>query len=308
VGGIELPIGLTLITVALFTLATINVLTKKVATISGLSFTVAFFVLFLASEAYNKRRHLSVHKELEKFRLQSEESLSSESLKVRPGNVLVSVRNPKSLKHLEKVLQRTDIRKIDIVVLSIYVLNQKGGEYSLETDQVFNDQQSELFTKVVSLAEAAGKHVELLVVPAKDARMMIMRIAQQLQSARIVAGISGIMSAEEQGRLVGQAWEQLPDPKPSVSLEVVNHEGASRFFNLGPHPPRLWPEDVDRVHRIWLALSPKFGANLHHRDVVGVALRKLEMDLESGDSNPVLDAIQKELEIDHSKDIADTTG
>ena len=29
----------------------------------------------------------------------------------------------------------------------------------------------------------------------------------------------------------------------------------STYVNLGPHPPRLWPEDVDRLHELWLRLS-----------------------------------------------------
>jgi amino acid transporter len=40
IGKIEIPMGLMIITVALFALAIINVLTKKVATISGVSFTI----------------------------------------------------------------------------------------------------------------------------------------------------------------------------------------------------------------------------------------------------------------------------
>ena len=52
-------------------------------------------------------------------------------------------------------------------------------------------------------------------------------------------------------------------------------------MNLGPHPPRLWPEDVDLVHEMWLELSDKYaGAKLHHRDIVGVALRRMREQLE----------------------------
>jgi hypothetical protein len=43
----------------------------------------------------------------------------------------------------------------------------------------------------------------------------------------------------------------------------------------------LWPEDLDRLHELWLRLSLRAGCNLHHRDVVGLALRRLERELES---------------------------
>jgi amino acid transporter len=56
IGRTEIPVGLALITIALFALALVNVLTKKVATISGISFTIAFFLLFQISEHLNKRR------------------------------------------------------------------------------------------------------------------------------------------------------------------------------------------------------------------------------------------------------------
>ena len=46
IGKTEIPLGLMMITVALFALAIINVLTKKVATISGVTFTIAFFIVF----------------------------------------------------------------------------------------------------------------------------------------------------------------------------------------------------------------------------------------------------------------------
>jgi hypothetical protein len=67
------------------------------------------------------------------------------------------------------------------------------------------------------------------------------------------------------------------------------------YVNLGPHPPRLWPEDLDRAHEIWLGLTEKFGARLHHRDVVGVALRRLQKDLENDRRDEALSDLDGEL-------------
>ncbi len=68
-------------------------------------------------------------------------------------------------------------------------------------------------------------------------------------------------------------------------------------MNLGPHPPRLWPEDIERLHEIWLELTERegFGARLHHRDVVGFALRRLEQELTSEQRAELLEALRKEL-------------
>jgi hypothetical protein len=59
----------------------------------------------------------------------------------------------------------------------------------------------------------------------------------------------------------------------------------------------LWPEDVDRLHEIWLRLSAeeRLGSRLHHRDVVGLALRRLETDLEGTDKPEVLTDLEREL-------------
>ncbi|MCX6625296.1 MAG: APC family permease, partial [Acidobacteria bacterium] len=83
---------------------------------------------------------------------------------------------------------------------------------------------------------------------------------------------------------------------PQLSLEVFNREtNRSIYFNLGPHPPRLWPEDVDMLHQLWLELSERGpGHKLHHRDVIRVALRRLERDLRTERERDVLAEIQSE--------------
>jgi amino acid transporter/nucleotide-binding universal stress UspA family protein len=297
--GTELPIGLGLITLVLFTLAITNVLTKKVATISGASFTVAFFIVFQFSEIYNrKRRNISADgQELERFRLETAVDVSTAAVPARPGNVLVAVRNPNRLDHLKKVLEKTNTRKLDIVVLSIREVSQSGsGEHGLEVEQLFSNHEEELFSKIVGLAEKEGKHVELLVVPGSSAITAMVQTAQGLKSSRIVVGSSPRMSPADQARAVGDAFEMLPEPRPTLSLEIVGSDGESAFFNLGPHPPRLWPEDVDTVHRLWLKLSSAgFGSKVHHRDVVGVALRRLEEDLDNGRLGEVVEQLDHDL-------------
>ena len=218
---------------------------------------------------------------------------------VRPGNVIVAVRNPNRLDHLQKVLEKTDTRKLDIVALSVRVLNPAGsGEFDLEPNQIFGEDETRVFSKVVTLAEKAGKPVKLLAVPATDRNLAGIEIAQKLESSRLVAGQSAVMTTDEQARLVGLAWEKLPEPRPSLSFEIVLSNSESLFYNLGPHPPRLWPEDVDLAHRLWLELTEKFGATLHHRDVMGVALRRMAEDLKSDREREVLQALVRELE-DH---------
>ncbi|MGH9583788.1 MAG: APC family permease, partial [Bryobacteraceae bacterium] len=141
-------------------------------------------------------------------------------------------------------------------------------------------------------------HVELLTVPSRDEYTALVRAAQLLKASRIVAGTSPYATPDEEARNIGHAWEQLPPPRPFLTLEIVGSDGGPpQFFSLGPHQPQLWPSDVDLVHRLWKELSnlPEFGTRLHHRDVVGVALRRLEQDLRARREREVLHDVEQEL-------------
>jgi amino acid transporter len=296
IGGKELPLGLGLITLVLFSMAIVNLFTKKIATVWGLTFTATIFVIFSLSERYNRKRK-SPTGEFEKFRLVAQEMLSHESIKVRPGNVLVAARNPHELGHLERVLNRMNTSKMDVVALTVKRTSGHGsGGFELEPDQIFTDKIAQLFTRVVSVAEKAGKHVELVVVPGRDYNRAIVEVAQRLKSHLVVMGLSAKMTPSEQAKAFGDAWEKLPPPRFQLSLEILDEKtGRQMFFNLGPHPPRLWPEDIELLHRLWLNLTGMgLGHELHHRDVVSVALRRLEAQLGSHQVKEILDELRNE--------------
>ena len=81
------------------------------------------------------------------------------------------------------------------------------------------------------------------------------------------------------------------------------------FVNLGPHPPRLWPEDVEVLHEIWLDLSgpQDLGSSLHHRDLVGVALRKLRDELKTRQRPDLIEEIRKEGQQEHGREPFENT-
>ena len=108
-------------------------------------------------------------------------------------------------------------------------------------------------------------------------------------------GPSGNTTETAQAKLFGDAWELLPAPRPQLSLEIAAGEDARSYFvNLGPHPPRLWPEDVELVHRLWLDLSSEAGHKVHHRDVVRLALRRLEGELGSGERHSIVSELRQD--------------
>jgi hypothetical protein len=277
--------------------AVANLFTKQMATKYGIAFTLTLFLTFTISEKINHRRSKQEKKGLEQFNLDHQQEVTSSHLEARPGCVLVAVRDYRRMEHLRQVLGKTNLRRHDIVVMSVRTLSTGAGEYELTESQIFSDYEKELFSHVVELAEKEGKHVELLVVPAVDPFEALIQTASSLQASRLVTGVSARMSSEELAHRIGQAWEQLPPPRHPFSLEVISPDRESAFVNLGPHPPRLWPEDLDRLHDLWLELSASdhIGAKLHHRDVIGVALRRLQQDLCGEERAKVLRDLEKEL-------------
>ena len=288
--GVEIPLGLGATTLVLLATAFINLFSKQNATIYGITFTVAFFILFTVSEQINLKKHKNVHVHgLEEFNLQQQPQIEASSVHARPGSVLVAVRSSNNLQHLRRALQRTNLRRNDIVVMTVRNVGM-DSEYDLKDDQVFGEAEKQLFTDVVTVAEKEGKPVELLVVPALDPFDALVQTASQLKVSKLVTGVSPRMSSDELARRIGLAWERLPEPRHPFSLEIITPDRPSTFVNLGPHPPRLWPEDVEKLHSLWLRLSADdaIGSKLHHRDVVGFALRQLERDLAGPDRTEVL--------------------
>ena len=297
IGKTEIPIGLGLTTAMLFLVAIANLFTKKVATIYGVTLTVLLFAVFQISERLNAKRKAHDKAHLEQFNLDHQAQVSETSVHARPGCILVAVRDFNHMDHLKRILHKTNLRRHDVVVMTVRPIQTGTGEYDLAQEQIFSDYERELFSHVVEIAEKQGKPVELLVVPSTDAFVAMVQTATNLKASRLVTGLSRTMAPEELAKRIGSAWEKLPEPRHPFSLEIFTHDDRSTYINLGPHPPRLWPEDVDRLHEIWLRLTDKegFGARLHHRDVLGAALKRLERELDSEDHDGVVDDIRREL-------------
>jgi hypothetical protein len=298
-GRIEIPIGLGVTTLILGFVAVANLFSKEYATKYGVGFTLVVFVVFTISEHINARKRALHHlekKPLEEFNLEHQPQVTT-SLHARPGCILVAVRDYHNMEHLRIVLQKTNLRRHDIVVMTVRTISTGAGEYDLSDDQIFSDYERELFSHVVEIAEKEGKPVELLVVPAVNPFDAMVQSAAKLKVSRLVTGVSAHMTSEELAHRIGLAWESLPEPRHAFSLEVISPDRPSMYVNLGPHPPRLWPEDVDRLHELWRRMceAEGVGSKLHHRDIVGVALRRLERDLTEGERDQVLKDLSDEL-------------
>ncbi|MGA2687832.1 MAG: APC family permease [Candidatus Korobacteraceae bacterium] len=298
--GIEIPVGLILISLVLFATAVVNLFTKELATISGVAFSLAFFAIFTVSERITAKQHAHSESGFDQFNIAQNAELSAATMEVRPGNIVVAVRDPHNLYYLRKVLAKTDTTKTDVVVMTSRVYHREdsfGGGELVDTSEVFRKYEQELFSAVVSVAEKEGKHVSLLVVPTNDIFESIVATAQRLHSSVIVCGQSNKLTADEQGKLTGDAWERLPEPRPRLRLVVFEPDSTKHEYTLGPHTPRMRQEDVDLLHGLWkeLTTDPHY-RNLHHFHVLNVALQEMASRMhDEGRREEVLKDISDEM-------------
>ena len=282
-GRTEIPMGLIVISAVLLFTALVNLLTKTEATIAGVTFSAIFFVIFSYSEHRVMKERHGKPENLDQFRVYGNQELGSGALGVRPGNVLVAVRDPRNLYYLRDVLRSVDTNRQDVVVMTSRLYHREhtfSGSSEVDADQVFDHYEQELFTAAVAVAEKEGKPVSLLVVPATDVFESIVVTAQRLDSARIVCGLSNKLTTDEQAKSTGDAWERLPEPRPNLTLEIHAPSGIVHEYPLGPHTPRLRAQDIDLMHKLWLDITsdPKY-CGAHHYHIVALALEELRREL-----------------------------
>jgi hypothetical protein len=291
---VEIPIGLASVHLVLLSTAIVNLFTKQVATVAGLAFSFAFFFVFTVSEKINKRKFAHAEQQMkEHFHLLHQETIERETVQVRPGNLLVTVRDYNTLNHLRWVLETTDISDADIVVMEARLTGYGSADRDLAMEQIFSEYEQTLFTKAVSIAESYGKTISLLVVPARDVWSAIVQTANALESSVVVSGVSSKMTGEEQAFRLGQSWEAMPEPKRQFVFNVVRADSTVESYRIGPHTPTMKTEDVHLVHKIWLDIKRLPGTeDIHHSDIVTLALTRLSRDY-SVDKDDVLKNLKK---------------
>ena len=173
-----------------------------------------------------------------------------------------------------------------------------AGIRDLDVETVFTDYEQVLFTRVVALAERHGRPVRLLIVPGgANVFDAILQTAVQLESSEIALGESAKMSASEQARLLGEAWERtVKDPRLQMRVVVFCADGTRAAFQLGVHAPDLTSDDLDRIHRLWLDAVRASSPHVRHRDLVATALKEFEARLTGSDRQAVLARLRQDAE------------
>jgi hypothetical protein len=218
-GGVEWPIGLALILLVLFATAVMNLITKRVATVSGSVFTVVFFIIFLFSERWNERHHADAHDVHEKFNLRQESDLAAaRKLFRKPRRVLVAVRDPGNLQHLHKALDELDS---DTTSLGVFTSRIRTGLGLVEEKIEMDADEQLLFTKVLEAAEKHGKTVTPMLVVSNDPFYAIVQAAQAVGAQEIVSGVSTKLSSDAQLERLAMTWGSLHADAPPVRFRIV---------------------------------------------------------------------------------------
>jgi hypothetical protein len=209
------PLGLFAIFAVLFVTACVNLLTKRVATISGSIFTLSFFTVFTISEKINKRKKghaaptdkdgLTEHGHVDPVNMRRVLELSPQSCGLeRDHCILVAVRDPRNLVHLKRTLKKfQSARDTDIVAMTSKV----AQGYQLEGDIERPTEEEEiLFTQIIALAERAGHTVIPLMVPSNDPFYAMAQTVNALKADELILGKSEKYSPEVQMEQIAVAW------------------------------------------------------------------------------------------------------
>jgi len=215
--------------------------------------------------------------------------LTIEQVAARPGGVLIAVRNPHSLAHLSHAFALA--RDRDLIVMTVRLAGLDGDEDPHDAQPTASEQ--ELFSRVMELAERHDRPVRLLIVPAYNVFDATVHAVLRLKASDIYVGESATLPADEQARLLGEAWERSDTGHlQGVRLVVHHRSGRTDTFHLGAHDPQLTARDLDLIHHVWLDAVKAVGPHVHHHDVVRAALTQMAEQLNGPDRDAALAAIQ----------------
>ena len=235
IGKVYFPAGLCAAFLILISASLVNLMTKRVATVSGIAFTIVFFAIFQISEIMNRKKtqfYAPDDDMQEKLNLRRESDIATILPELnKPKKILVPVRNPNNLLHLKSVLETADDETTDIIVMAAKI--SKGMELEGETGEILPEDK-DLFSDVVLLAEKYGKTVKPLLVFSNDPFYSMAQVAQAAGVDEIVMGVSGSTGAEIQLERLAMAWGMLKkaDAPAKPVLAKVVWEGRQMTYQL----------------------------------------------------------------------------
>jgi amino acid transporter/nucleotide-binding universal stress UspA family protein len=253
VKGVEIPVGLGLILFVLFVSAVCNFLTKELATYFGVGFTAAFFTLFYLTERYHvAKRKGAKHEHVDQTTQQTTPEVTAQSLALTKSyRKLVAIRSTQNLFMLEKALAESDPETTGIVVMTAKYLPPDGGDSDVGA-QDLDTYDHQLMTKVIELAEKAGKEVKPLIVPTNNPLHAVLKTAKDVQAHELIMGGSNKFTADEQLEQIGFYWQALHDGHPApLTVRVISRE-RDMYLDLagGNRIPKISERRARSVHEL----------------------------------------------------------
>ncbi len=233
-GGVEFPVGILIVFLVLLTVATANLFTKSVATMSGVAFTIFFLILFSASEKINQREKekrkkaqrdalsLEELQSLEKFNQENEIKITPQSIgSEKPNRVLVAIKKATNMEHFAKCLDVVDAETTDVIVMTVRVIEKGDQPFSPEMTR----EERQLFTEVVNLAEEVGKPVIPLIVPSFNPFFSIVNTAKELGVREVYLGESQRFSMETEMEELAMIWGyERPNEQQKIMFRIFDSE------------------------------------------------------------------------------------
>ena len=290
VGRVEWPIGLIAAGVLLAAPVGGLLLVVDAPSVAGLAVVATLTAMLSVSARAASAASPSDAAGLDPFQLLPADDVDLRHVQARRGNFLVPVRKPHALTHLTAALREAGDR--DVVAMTVRLVGVDVPD-DPTIDPRATDDERRLLSAVIAVAEREHRAVRLMIVPAVDVFEAVIDTALRLGSAEIHVGESETLSADDQARLLGDAWERAVKPSTTDVRLVVHHpRGTAAAYHLGAHAPALRPEDLEQIHRLWLDTVRAVGPRVHHRDVVRAALIHMEQQLNGPNREAALQVVR----------------
>jgi len=289
--GRDRPVGLVLIALVLAVPVLFLVATADPAALIALGFLATVTVLLTASEQVARSTAAPVA--APDVDLVPAPSIGIDRIKVAQGAELVPLRRPGALAPLAAALQAAGPR--EVVAMTVRLTGVDVSDDRSRTAEI-SDEERRLFTAAALMAERLGHTIRLLIVPASNVFDAVAETASKLGVSDIHVGESETLAADDQARLLGEAWERTPHAADLDVRLVIHHgSGGTAVYHLGAHAPSLTSDDLHLIHAIWLDAVKSVGPHVHHRDVVRAALTHMQEQLsnEGPPRDAALDMIRR---------------
>lgn len=212
-----IPVGGILVALVVIVLAVMNLITKQIATVTGISFAVFFFLIFNVSEKLNAKKANDIFEEGHREKLNKinvsglEEAVKNLEHEKR---IIIALKDPENMYPLDTVLNTLTAEDTDIVVL--YIKPESCTQINPTAAKQVDE--NELFTNSILTAEKYGHRIFPIQIICNEVFFAIAQTAITAKAQEIVMGVSGSYGANEQMERLVMAWGTLQNGQKAVPV------------------------------------------------------------------------------------------